>query len=80
MLADGQKMPVDVSNGTILTGATPEDLKNAIETAGNIKLIQRKINILGTEFGVKTDPMPTNINITDKDYNCSAPSFRGSKF
>lgn len=78
VLADGQKMPVDVSNGTILTGATPEDLKNAIETAGNIKLIQRKINILGTEFGVKTDPMPTNINITDKDYNCSAPSFRGN--
>lgn len=79
VLADGRKMPVDVSNGTILTGSMPEDIKNAIETAGNLKLIQRVIPLVGTEFGIKTDPMPKSINITNKDYNCSIPSMKGSK-
>ena len=79
VLASGEPMPVDVSNGTILTGSVPEKLMNAIETAGNLELISKKIPILGTEFGVKTDPMPLSINITTKDYNCSVPTFRGSK-
>lgn len=79
MLADGRKMPVDVSNGTILTGRVPEEIKNAIETAGDLLLIQKIIPIVGTEFGIKTDPMPKSINITHKDYNCSVPTMKGSK-
>jgi hypothetical protein len=78
VLTDGRKMPVDVSNGTILTGKIPEDIKNAIETAGDLLLIQKIIPIVGTEFGVKTDPMPKNINITDKNYNCSVPTMKGN--
>lgn len=73
-------MPVDVSNGTILTGKVPEDIKNAIETAGDLLLIQKIIPIVGTEFGIKTDPMPKSINITDKNYNCSVPTMKGSKY
>lgn len=79
MLADGQIMPVDVSNGTVLTGQQPQKLMNAIETAGDLTLIQRVIPIVGTEFGIKRDPMPKSINITTKDYNCSIPTMKGSK-
>ena len=80
MLEDGSRMPVDVSNGTVLTGTQPEKLMNAIETAGNLQLIRKLIPIVGTEFGIKRDPMPKSINITTKDYNCSVPTMKGSKF
>jgi hypothetical protein len=76
---DGSMLPVDVSNGTILTREEPEKLLNAIETAGNLLLIQKVIPIVGTEFGVKRDPMSKSINITTKDYNCSVPTMKGSK-
>lgn len=79
VLNDGSRLPADVSNGTVLTGAQPQKLMNAIETAGDLQLIQRIIPLVGTEFGIKRDPMPKSINITTKDYNCSVPTMKGSK-
>lgn len=77
---NGLKFPQDVSNGTIITASPPEDLKNAIETAGDLLQIQRIIPIVGTEFGIKTDPMPISINITNDGYNCSVPTMKGSEY
>lgn len=78
-LESGQLMPVDVSNGTILTQIPSGILKNAIETAGDLTQIQKTFTITGTEFGVKLDPMPLNINITQKGYNCSVAEIFNSK-
>ncbi|KAG0631966.1 hypothetical protein M758_1G294500 [Ceratodon purpureus] len=78
VLNDGSRLPADVSNGTVLTGAQPQKLMNAIETAGDLQLIQRIIPLVGTEFGIKRDPMPKSINITTKDYNCSVPTMKGN--
>lgn len=80
VLQNGLKFPQDVSNGTIITASPPEDLKNAIETAGDLLQIQRVIPIVGTEFGVKADPMPISINITNVGYNCSVPTMKGSEY
>lgn len=79
VLENGQLMPVDVSNGTILTQIPVGVLKNAIETAGDISQIQKTFAITGTEFGKKLDPMPSSINITVKGYNCSEALLYGSK-
>lgn len=70
-LVSGQLYPVDVSNGTVLSQIPAGILKNAIETAGDTTQIQKSFTITGTEFGVKLDPMPKNINLTMKGYNCS---------
>lgn len=78
-LADGRLMPVDVTNGTILTPIPAGVLKNAIETAGDTTQIQKVFTITGTEFGKKKDPMPLNINITQKGYNCSIGEIFNSK-
>ena len=78
VLASGAAYPVDVSNGTILSASPPDNLKNAIETAGDLTQVQRTFIITGTEFGVKLDPMPLNINITNTGYNCSAGKLYGS--
>lgn len=79
-MASGAAYPVDVSNGTILTASPPDNLKNAIETAGDLTQVQRTFIITGTEFGVKRDPMPINVNITNTGYNCSAGKLYGSTF
>ncbi|KAG0576258.1 hypothetical protein KC19_5G067300 [Ceratodon purpureus] len=78
VLENGQLMPVDVSNGTILTQIPVGVLKNAIETAGDISQIQKTFAITGTEFGKKLDPMPSSINITVKGYNCSEALLYGN--
>lgn len=70
-LEDGRLMPVDVSNGTILTQVPAGILKNAIETAGDFGQIRKTFVITGTEFGQNKFSMPKNINITQKGYNCS---------
>ena len=79
VLENGQLMPVDVSNGTILTQIPAGVLKNAIETAGDMTQVQKSFIITGTEFGEKLDPMPRSINITMKGYNCSESLLYGSK-
>jgi hypothetical protein len=79
VLANGQLMPVDVSNGTILTQVPVSVLKNAIETAGDMTQVQTSFIITGTEFGQKLDPMPKSINITQQGYNCSEALLYGSK-
>lgn len=79
VLEDGQLMPVDVSNGTVLTQVPVGVLKNAIETAGDWLQVQKSFIITGTEFGQKLDPMPKSINITMKGYNCSDSLLYGSK-
>jgi hypothetical protein len=79
VLVDGALMPVDVSNGTILTEVPTAILKNAIETAGDTTQIQKMFTITGTEFGQKKDPMPLNINITQAGYNCSKGEIFNSK-
>lgn len=80
VLEDGRLMPVDVSNGTVLTQIPAGVLKNAIETAGDMNQVQKTFKIKGTEFGKKLDPMPRSINITLKGYNCSESLLYGSKW
>lgn len=80
VLENGQLMPVDVSNGTILTQVPAGVLKNAIETAGDLMQVQKTFIITGTEFGQKLDPMPRSINITMEGYNCSESLLYGSKW
>lgn len=78
VLEDGRLMPVDVSNGTVLTQIPAGVLKNAIETAGDMNQVQKTFKIKGTEFGKKLDPMPRSINITLKGYNCSESLLYGN--
>ena len=79
VIASGLLLPADVSNGTILTQVPSGILKNAIETAGDLTQIQKTFTITGTEFGLKKDPMPKNINITQAGYNCSIAEIFNSK-
>ncbi len=80
VLADGTPLPAEVGNGTIIMGFPAATLKNAIETAGNLDLIQAVVQLTGTEFGVKPPsyPMPLNINVTNDGYNCSTAKLYGS--
>jgi hypothetical protein len=80
VLADGTPLPALVGNGTVITGFPAATLKNAIETAGDLSLIQAVVQLTGTEFGVKPPnwPMPLSINITNIGYNCSKPKIYGS--
>ncbi|CAM6044676.1 unnamed protein product [Sphagnum compactum] len=80
VLADGTPLPALVGNGTVITGFPAATLKNAIETAGDLSLIQAVVQLTGSEFGVKPPnwPMPLSINITNIGYNCSKPKIYGN--
>ncbi|ONM57939.1 Brittle stalk-2-like protein 5 [Zea mays] len=63
VLLDGSDLPANVSGGATFAGYPMADLLNSIETAGEPSLIESKIEITGTQFGVKAPgkPMPKTI-------------------
>ncbi|KAK3024307.1 hypothetical protein RJ639_043169 [Escallonia herrerae] len=75
MVMDGDGLPLRVgNNGTHLVGYPQTDLKTAIETAGDQSQIMAKVEMKGTQFGVKKgDPMPKTIKLVNDGYKCPAP-------
>lgn len=76
----GEDFPAKVgNNGTYLAGYPQADLKTAIETAGDYNQMQVKIELTGTQFGVKPSgvPMPKTIKLVNDGYKCPAPHHHG---
>ncbi|CAD6223626.1 unnamed protein product [Miscanthus lutarioriparius] len=81
VLLDGSDLPANVSGGVTFAGYPMADLLNSIETAGDPSLIESKIEITGTQFGVKPPgkPMPKTIKLTKPEgFRCPAPNHKGS--
>jgi len=81
VLLDGSDFPANASGGVTFAGYPMADLLNSIETAGETSLIESKIEITGTQFGVKDPgtPMPKTIKLTNPaGFRCPAPSRKGS--
>lgn len=73
VLADGRSLPADVGNGTILAGYPVENLKTAVETAGDFSQMQATVELVGTQFGVAPPafPMPSSISLVNDGFSCS---------
>ena len=56
-------------------------MKTSVDTAGDLTQIQVKIQLSGTQFGVKPPgiPMPKTIRLINDGYKCLAPT-RSSKY
>ncbi|CAM8898200.1 unnamed protein product [Rhodiola kirilowii] len=76
VLMDGTDLPAAVGNGTYLAGYPQVDLETAIDTAGDLNQIQARIELTGTQFGVKPPgiPMPKTIKLENDGYKCPAPT------
>ncbi|KAJ4813249.1 Protein COBRA [Rhynchospora pubera] len=81
VLMDGLEFPAHVGNGTMISGYPMSDLMNAIDTAGDLNQIQAKIDIKGTQFGVKPPgtPMPKTIKLVNDGFRCPVPTKKGSQ-
>ena len=81
-LMDGGDFPVAVGNGTYLSGYPMTDLKTSIDTAGDYKQIQARIELTGTMFGLKPKavPMPKTIRLENDGFKCPAPHVHGKSF
>ena len=81
VLMDGDDFPAAVGNGSYFSGSPQADLKTSIDTAGDPTQIQVKIQLSGTQFGVKPPgiPMPKTIRLVNDGYKCPAP-IRRSKY
>ncbi|XP_018810962.1 COBRA-like protein 10 [Juglans regia] len=79
VLVDSSDFPAAVGNGTYLVGYPMANLKTSIETAEDLDQIQVKVDIIGTQFGVKPPgvPMPKTIRLENDGYRCPAPRRRG---
>ncbi|XP_073313615.1 COBRA-like protein 10 [Primulina huaijiensis] len=80
ILEDGDGFPASVGNGTTLAGYPQTDLKNSIETAGDLSQIQTQIELTGTQFGIRPPgyPMPRTIKLVNDGYKCPAPKSRST--
>ncbi|KAK1283086.1 COBRA-like protein 10 [Acorus calamus] len=81
VLTDGTDFPAHVGNGTYFSGFPNADLKNSIDTAGDLSQIRVEIDITGTQFGVKSPgiPMPKTIRLANDGYKCPKPSLLGGE-
>lgn len=79
VITQGTDYPAHVGNGTSLSGFPQSDLPNAIDTAGDLNQIQVKVDMIGTQFGVKSPgiPMPKTIKLENDGFKCPAPSHLG---
>jgi hypothetical protein len=82
VLMDGSDFPAHVGNGTSLSGYPMSDLLNAIDTAGDLNQIQAKIDIKGTQFGVKPPgtPLPRSIKLLNGGFKCPTPTKKGDYY
>ncbi|KAI4322812.1 hypothetical protein L6164_022471 [Bauhinia variegata] len=77
---DVEDFPAAVGNGTTLAGNPMTDLKTAIETASDYNQMQVRIQLTGTQFGLKTGtPMPKTIRLENDGYKCPAARRRGTE-
>ncbi|XP_008778537.1 COBRA-like protein 10 [Phoenix dactylifera] len=81
VITDGTDYPARVGNGASLSGFPQSDLLNAIDTAGDLTQIQVKVDLTGTQFGVKPPgiPMPKTIKLENDGFKCPSPSHQGSQ-
>ncbi|XP_009114205.1 COBRA-like protein 8 [Brassica rapa] len=72
ILEDGSSLPVSVENGTTFAGYPAADLKSAIMTAGDIKQMEARVELVGTQFGVAPPgiPLPNNITLVNDGWSC----------
>ncbi|KAJ0035793.1 hypothetical protein Pint_24410 [Pistacia integerrima] len=80
VLSDGTSYPASVGNGTVFTGYPMTDLKTAVETAGDLTQMQVQVEMVGTQFGVKSPavPMPKNISLANDGFLCSQATMQGT--
>jgi hypothetical protein len=80
VLLDGTDFPANVSGGATFAGYPLADLLNSIDTAGDLAQIENKIDITGTQFGVKPrgKPMPKTIKLANPGFRCPAPTRKDS--
>ncbi|KAK3125199.1 hypothetical protein QOZ80_7BG0601620 [Eleusine coracana subsp. coracana] len=79
VLLDGTDHPANVSGGATFAGYPLADLLNSIDTAGDMTQIENKIEITGTQFGVKPPgkPMPKTIKLVNPSgFRCPAPTHK----
>ncbi|KAJ0966115.1 hypothetical protein J5N97_027253 [Dioscorea zingiberensis] len=80
VVTEGSDLPAKVGNGTSLSGFPQTDLLNSIDTAGDMNQIQVRIDLTGTQFGVKPPavPMPKTIKLLNDGFKCPTPTKKGS--
>ncbi|KAM3701531.1 hypothetical protein ACJW30_05G179800 [Castanea mollissima] len=78
VLTDGDDFPAAVGNGSYFSGSPQADLKTSIDTAGDLTQIEVKIQLSGTQVGVKPPgiPMPKTVRLVNDGYKCPAPTRR----
>ncbi|KAL3849726.1 hypothetical protein ACJIZ3_011608 [Penstemon smallii] len=81
VLADGTSLPANVSRGTVFAGRPGNDLKTAIETAGDVEQMQAVVELVGTQFGVGAPgvPLPDNITLVNDGYSCTTLRTQGNE-
>lgn len=81
VIADGGvSLPASVGNGTVFAGYPQNDLKTGIQTAGDLTQMSVQVEMVGTQFGVKSPavPMPSNVSLANDGFNCPKPSMQGN--
>lgn len=78
VITNGADFPAPVGNGTYLSGYPQSDLETSIDTAGDLSQIQVKVELGGTQFGLKPAmiPMPRTIKLANDGYKCPTPIHR----
>ncbi|TYG65511.1 hypothetical protein ES288_D06G191600v1 [Gossypium darwinii] len=78
VLTSGVDFPAPVGNGTYLSGYPQTDLETSIDTANELDKIQVKVELRGTQFGLKPpgNPMPKTIKLANDGYKCPSPTRR----
>ncbi|KAJ6343704.1 hypothetical protein OIU76_005448 [Salix suchowensis] len=81
VLADGTPLPAFVGNGTEFVGFPETDLKTAIDTAGDDTQMEVRVELVGTQFGVRDPgiPMPNNLTLVNDGYTCPAATTKGNE-
>ncbi|KAE8697934.1 COBRA-like protein 8 [Hibiscus syriacus] len=81
VLADGNSLPAEVSNGAVFPGFPASYLKSAVETAGDTTQMEVSVGLVGTQFGVGAPdvPMPLNISLVNDGYTRVNASNQGNR-
>ncbi|PIN24168.1 hypothetical protein CDL12_03118 [Handroanthus impetiginosus] len=72
VLDDGEALPANVSGGVVFSGSPVSDLKSAIETAGDVDLMEVRVELVGTQFGGgrRGAPLLGNISLANDGFSC----------
>lgn len=80
LIVNGTELPAPVGNGTIFGGYPVSDLKTAIQTAGDLKQMRARIQLIGTQFMVTPPaiPLPSNISLVNDGWLCPEPTLQSN--